>query len=219
MSFKTKSDVTSYVQKILYKYDLNEFLNKIDFNFMLDLLKIGHHDPDSKIGCGISGIYVTQNCFNKRCFYIKRLDDSETDFSFVKCIHPKNKMTDFMLACRDAVREDIIDFRRNYYKNNADSNGYITCPFTKEKVAESDCHVDHIPPTTFKSIVVRWIKDNSLNYESCEISGYDDGEMSKKFKDVSVKTSFRNFHKDLMNLRITSQYGNLSGSKLENKAK
>ncbi len=215
IGFNTKEEVTKYVQEILYRYDDYQFLNKTDFNFIHDLLENGHHNPIKKIGCGISGFFVKKNMYNKRGFFIKRLDGSETDFSFVKCIHPKSSLQDLKSACRSAIREDIVKFREDFFSKNKDLNGFVTCPFTHEKVSVDNCHVDHIPPDTFNKIFSDWLSSQNIEPKSIELTGYDDGDMTKEFVDKDIEKSFVSFHKERMNLRITSPLGNLSGSKLE----
>ena len=96
--FERKADVVKFVQSILYKYDEGNFLEKNDFDFIYDLLNEGHHDPDRKIGCGVAGIFVNSNDYKNRGFFIKRLDGSETDFSYVKCIYKKSPLHDIKSA-------------------------------------------------------------------------------------------------------------------------
>lgn len=217
IGFKTKDEVVKHVQSILYKYGEGDFLGKKDFDFIYDLLNEGHHDPDKKIGCGIAGFFVNSNDYNKRGFFIKRLDGSETDFSYVKCIYKKNDFQDIKSACRMAIREDIIKFKQNFFTDNQDNIGFVVCPFTKEKISIDNCHVDHIPPNTFNKIFLDWIKSENIEPKSVNLEGYGDGEMTKKFIDKTVEKSFIEFHRERMNLRVTSPLGNLSGSKLENR--
>jgi hypothetical protein len=217
IGFNTKNDVVKFIQSILYKYNEGEFLDKIDFNFVYDLLSEGHHNPDRKIGSGVAGIFVGTNNYNRRGFFIKRLDGSITDFSYRKCIYKKGPLHDIKSACRTAIREDIIRFRENFFKENADADGFIICPFTHQKVSIDNCHIDHIPPNTFNKIFSDWIRTKNIDPKKVKLLGYGDGDMTKKFIDEKLKNSFIKFHRERMNLRVTSPLGNLSGSKLENR--
>jgi hypothetical protein len=213
--FNTKKEVKEFTQSILHKYNDGDFLEKNDYDFIYDLLVKGHCDPDKKIGCGIAGICIKNTKYNNRCFNIYRLDGTCTDFSFVKCITPKNQIQDLQAACRTSVIEDINKFREDYFKQNQDSNGFVVCPFTKQKVNIHNCHVDHIPPNTFIRIFLDWMGSNKISPEEIEIKGYEDGETDKEIVNEDIKNSFIKFHRSKMDLRITSQRGNLSGSKLE----
>ncbi len=215
--FKTKSKIVEFVQSILYKYNQGEFLDKADFEFVYCLICEGHHDPDKKIGCGVAGIFVNTNDYNKRGFFLKRLDGTETDFSYVKCIYKKSKLHDLKSACRTSIREDIVTFREDFFCKNQDANGFVTCPFTHEKLTTDNYHVDHVPPNTFNKIFSDWLSTYNIKPRTIELTGYDDGEITKKFVDKEIEKSFIDFHKKHMDLRITSRLGNLSGSKLENR--
>jgi hypothetical protein len=54
---------------------------------MLDLLS-RHPYCEEKIGAGIQSIWSQPNEYweNNRCFYLTRVDGTEIDFSFVKCL-------------------------------------------------------------------------------------------------------------------------------------
>ncbi|KAJ1438935.1 hypothetical protein SESBI_02709 [Sesbania bispinosa] len=54
---------------------------------LLELLKNGHPEPDSKIGGGIQAFQVRMHpMWKSRCFFLIREDESVDDFSFRKCV-------------------------------------------------------------------------------------------------------------------------------------
>lgn len=54
---------------------------------LLELLKNGHAEPDTKIGGGISAFQVRKHpTWKSRCFFLIREDESVDDFSFRKCV-------------------------------------------------------------------------------------------------------------------------------------
>lgn len=54
---------------------------------IMDLLKKGHVDPESKIGGGIKAFQVRSHpLFKSKCLFIVREDGSTDDFSFRKCV-------------------------------------------------------------------------------------------------------------------------------------
>lgn len=216
-NFERKEDLVREVQSILYGHEMGEFLGGPDFDFIYSLLVERHSDPDRKIGCGVAGIFVDQNDYGGRGFFVERSDGSRTDFSYRKCIFSKGPLCDIRVACRTAVRPDIVSFRERYFRENAGPDGRVECSLTQEKVSASECHVDHAPPDTFNKIFLNWIKEFGIDPEKIEISGYDDGEMGKKFRDPTLAESFRKFHGAHARLRVTSASGNLSASRIENR--
>ena len=54
---------------------------------LLELLKMGHPEPDKKIGAGIRSFQVQNHLvWKSKCFFLIRGDDSRDDFSFRKCV-------------------------------------------------------------------------------------------------------------------------------------
>lgn len=54
---------------------------------LLELLKKGHADPDTKIGAGIQAFQVRYHpMWKSRCFFLVRVDGTSDDFSFRKCV-------------------------------------------------------------------------------------------------------------------------------------
>lgn len=54
---------------------------------LLELLKKGHHDPDTKIGKGVEAFEVRfHQVYKSKCFFVRRVDGSVDDFSFRKCV-------------------------------------------------------------------------------------------------------------------------------------
>ncbi|HII53671.1 TPA: DCL family protein, partial [Candidatus Micrarchaeota archaeon] len=49
ISFKTKQELKNRIREILYWYDIGETLNKVDFEFMLELVRKYHPRPSNQI--------------------------------------------------------------------------------------------------------------------------------------------------------------------------
>eukprot|EP00238_Polyblepharides_amylifera_P005442 CAMPEP_0196580060 /NCGR_PEP_ID=MMETSP1081-20130531/26724_1 /TAXON_ID=36882 /ORGANISM="Pyramimonas amylifera, Strain CCMP720" /LENGTH=169 /DNA_ID=CAMNT_0041899829 /DNA_START=81 /DNA_END=586 /DNA_ORIENTATION=- len=85
-SFESSEDLHLYFANILKKATLNQKFNEYEFRTTLELIKQGHHDPDSKIGAGVKHIKVQENpMFGNRSFYVVRNDGTSDDFSYRKC--------------------------------------------------------------------------------------------------------------------------------------
>jgi hypothetical protein len=200
IQFNNKKEITTHIQNILRRYETGENLQYNDQKFMYDLLQ-RHNEVDKKIGVGIDYIRKVKNDWGKHAFEIVRIDGSETDFSFMKCITQKGEFQDHRAACRTTIRNDIQKFRYETY-----SLGEVICPITGENVPIENSHVDHKPPNTFDYIFRQWVTNNI----NAKIGGYDDGEQHKYFIDSEVGENFRELHNQLAELRVTSARGNLS---------
>lgn len=207
----SKKQLTEQCRKILYRYEIGQMLDNEDSNFMTEVFK-RHHNAKKKIGCGIQNIRIIDQPPH-RAFEIIRVDESSTDISYVKCINMKKERYDFKEACRNAVKEDINEFKKSEFEKKQDEHKRMTCPETGEKISYENSHVDHEAPNTFEKIVNDWIEMEKIEPNNIKIKGYDDGEIGKEFEDEKVRQSFRLFHQKQAKLRITSPKGNLSLSR------
>lgn len=98
------------------------------------------------------------------CFWLERVDRSTTDFSYGSCITGKGKtlFQEFMEACREAVRDDLIETKYTYFRENSDGDGKVVCAISGEKITDKESHLDHVKPLTFQVIVVTFIKSNKI---------------------------------------------------------
>lgn len=54
---------------------------------LLELLKKGHHEPETKIKSGVRAFQIRKHPeYKSRCFFILREDGTVDDFSFRKCV-------------------------------------------------------------------------------------------------------------------------------------
>ena len=197
--FRSQKELENYIKNILHKYNLNEFLDEYDFEFMMDLL-VRHPKADEKIGCGIDGIRVVPEWGNRR-FDILRLDDSSIDFSPKKCLTPETQLTKFKRACRNAIQEQVRAFKNQFFAQGEK----FECPINREVITYDNAHVDHEYPNTFDQIVHNFIKEKNIDVDSVAI----EGEIAKKFKDKKLEEEFAEYHKANAKLRVISKSANL----------
>lgn len=213
-SFGTLDEIRRKVRSIRDKYKDGIFIDDGDLKFMRDLLN-RHERSHQKIGCGIAAMYVKKNTVfkNNRGFYLVRMDGTETDFSYEMCLRNKSesRLQKFKSACREAVTDTIINFKRGCF---ADSK-IKTCPITGESITPDNSHVDHEPPMTFDEIVRRFIDDNQIDIERVELSGIgEDGSIRNRIKNEILRDMFIAYHNQRALLRIVSPQANLSIIKL-----
>lgn len=82
----TKTEAAKTLSLILNSYDISDTLLGEHHMIVLDILQ---HHPRAidKIGAGVENFFVRESpVWRGRCFGIKRIDGSEDDFSFKKCL-------------------------------------------------------------------------------------------------------------------------------------
>lgn|SRR6185312_7984568 len=83
--FPRQSDALGFFKEMLGRYNIGETVSPDDVKD-LDALLSRHRDVVGKIGCGISHYKVQSDGYGGRCFWIVRVDHSEVDFSYRRCI-------------------------------------------------------------------------------------------------------------------------------------
>lgn len=83
--FSKKSDVEVRVRTLIKTYQLMSFVEGTDKELCLNLFK--HHPRYSeKHGAGITSIQVRVDEYGKRNFHLYRVDGSDDDISWPKCL-------------------------------------------------------------------------------------------------------------------------------------
>lgn len=162
--YKTKISKKRKCQELLKK----GYLEKEDKEFLNELLK-EHPNYEIKKGCGILDFFIKETYWKQKGFYLKRLDGSETDFSYNQCLLPRTKLQKIKMACRTAISLDMI---------GSVSRGNIA---------------HHKTP--FIDIFNLWIKDKDLDKLETEES--KDNSVMISFKDKKIAEDFRNFHNSI----------------------
>ncbi|GIL15364.1 MAG: hypothetical protein BroJett039_05370 [Chloroflexota bacterium] len=205
--FKTKKDVEKRASSILNSYELGQDLNSDDLEFVLALLEY-HPDSMKKKGVGVQSIKVIPHEeFGRKnqSFAVVRIDGSETDFSYGKCIRPPKPLQVFKHACRRAVEVQIVAFKKNQFKQYVNSQGLIRCSISNELVDYENCDVDHQAPKTFDWLVETFVREYSISVEAVEIGGFEDGEVTRIFIDQDLASRWKEFHAKNAMLRIVSK--------------
>jgi len=90
MDFGSRDEVITYARGLIAEGDAaaDGAINADGQAFVTDLLKL-HDKADEKMGAGIKCIKVGRNPDHPdtSCFVVKRKDDTEVDFSYLKCLN------------------------------------------------------------------------------------------------------------------------------------
>jgi hypothetical protein len=180
----------------IYDEDATAFLREI----------VGMH-PESaaKIGAGIARFEIRPSEVNpsQRTFWIIRVDGTETDFSYLKCITHPTPIQDFKAACRSAVVREIIDFKNRTFDPGHD----VVCRVTGELLSPDTSHIDHAPPWTFDAIAEAFAEGRDL---VASVRPTMDGECRTVFSGPAIEAEFIAFHNERADLRAVSIRANLS---------
>lgn len=196
-TYRTKKAVEERCRDILYGRV------PIDHAFLLDLLG-RHTNAKQKIGCGVLRFEVRREVrFETSCFWLVRVDGSETDWSFKQCITAKSRRTKVLAAMRGAVVDQVISFRKGVF---AAANGKPVCAVTGQALDLRNCHVDH-HPLSFLTLAEDWVQHD---WDGIVIEENVDRSVIAKMLDPKQISSWQSYHQKWAELRLVTQAVNLS---------
>lgn len=214
--FKTKKAIKEHIRSIVTKYSDNSILDDDDFDLMMDLLKL-HPNSKQKIGMGVWIIKrIISREYKTPGFELVRFDGTSTDFSWRQCLEPSNHKADVKKACREVIKQQIMEFRNGFMSNGI---RVFVCPITKIETPVSELHVDHKPPFTFATIFDDWVLANEIDINKIKLKGYGDNNETLEFADSGIADNFAQFHLTFAELRMVSAEGNYQAEREYRKTK
>ena len=210
LRFETKSTAKECVRNLVARYPDGATVSPDDIAFLKDLLEL-HPRVDEKVGSGVHSFTVDINPEypTTRTIFIKRIDGSKTDFSWVKCIDGETADQLQMQALRVAVMDQTIAFKQSEFVPGRK----VTCPETGEELSWNYCHVDHCAPNTFDKLVSDWLAAEGLTIEQVAISPSRDSSFHRNMTNEAQRSSWWYFHSAGKRLRLLSPFANLSIAK------
>lgn len=214
-SFSTKNKITTRCREILNATPDGNFVSEDILSFLMELFQ--HHDewPQKSAG-GILGISTQTTSHGTRCFVLLRKNGDTIDISFPHAIRliSSNRsnnlipqaLRDFRNAARNGVETQIWEFRDCHLTNA------LACPITGEKLNRDNCAVDHMPPTTFDSLLFNFCQINQINPLSVTV-GSKNGTIAV-FEDAELLAAWQDHHRSKASLRLVSRVGNLQLPKM-----
>lgn len=204
----TKTELTKLCRYILYH--TNRFVNKRSEHILVSLVLCNHPEWERKRGCGIDHLEVRNDNYGGKCFWIIRLDGTETDISFTTSIRYSNgvdykyKLDTISRACRNAILPEILNLRNNIKLP-------FICPITGETIYDKHfIHIDHYD-MCFQDLFNLWMKGKDINkLYMCTRSSSTDGDTKTWFDDKDINDDFIKFHNLHTHLRVVSKIANLS---------
>jgi hypothetical protein len=180
----SKAELKRRASAILNSHKRWDRLTDDENAFMSELLAM-HPNAVEKAGPGVQNIFIGRDAYGRNCFWIKRVDGTETDFSYLRCIDGDDSLySKFSKACRMAIVDQVLD------------------------VAQPGEHVHH-DAKQFAEIVNEFIKEYEIDLSTIAyIDG--DGMTTKIFWDRGLAVNSRSTTGNTLNLyqcqsRITKQ--------------
>ena len=194
--FKTQKEQLNYFKNIL---NSSEMIKPLDRRYKDDLLTLlkRHTEAEDKIGCGVSYFYVGKAAYGTKCFFVKRVDGTTTDFSYITATKAKSKTVNqsFIDACRLISTEQTRKF-----KMDAFNSGPVFCEITNKPLTLETCHVDHEYPNTFENIVRAFM--SQIDWSEEDISKPNDNQFLTTIVNEELAKKFRWYHEKCANLRL-----------------
>jgi hypothetical protein len=202
--FARLKDAQDAVKEVLYSVPIGMELAGSQYDFIVDVVAC-HPEANGKIGPGIASISVRVSPYNQRGFWITRVDGTEVDISYLKCVNgaPSQRQA-VHAAFRVAVRPQINAFRTAYFSSEPEPR----CALTDERLTMGpEAHVDHENPT-FVELADKFIElDGSV--DDIELMPCPDG-IGRQLHDPELEARWSNFHERNASLRVVSKTANLT---------
>lgn len=208
--------VKEKLQKLLYSGEGTKFIkgdNEYDLLYKTLLL---HPKHDVKIGEGVDYFFIQKSKWkhNQFNFMIKRLDGSDVDFSFYKCVHNMPNIS-WNKIFREVIKPQINEFRNEAFKVLGVTDKFI-CSHTNLKYKKIYAHVDHVYPLTFDSIFSEFIMSRNINVNKLELTEDLGTSEIQMIVNQDIRDDFYKFHENRAVLRLVVSTANLQGKNTKN---
>jgi len=205
--FVSKDAIRKRVKAILDATSVgNTVSSDKDFLLIYALLE-WHSRAAVKIGAGVSSFVVQMGLYGRgRSFVIRRVDGTETDFSYIKCLY-RAPHQNLKRALRNAVDAQVREVRNETFNGG---NTFV-CSVTGKATSVHDAHVDHEPPMTFVRLMSDFFAAERIDdLDAVKIGGGRDGELEKWLEDRDLEKRWIAFHRKHARLRVVSSHANCS---------
>jgi hypothetical protein len=195
----TKKYQKDQCKEILNKYALNHTIIE-EREFLVNVFK-NHPNWLEKRGKGGRRIFIGQDNYKHRCFFIERIDNTVVDISYLTAIAGNNKsdLERIKIACRTAILPEILDFR-----NKNVIFGVTKCAISGEILTKENINIDHYE-LKFSEMFDLWIK----KYIPKElVKNIQVQDQTSSFTNDIILNDFISFHNINCKLRAVTKHVN-----------
>lgn len=118
----------------------------------------------------------------------------------------ETSLADFAVAGRNAIGNQIRDFKQQHFEEDTFSDTVMKCPVSEKLLTPADAHVHHQYPLQFHDIVTNYIAELELDISTIRLRG-------SEFARMSDRKSFADYHKRVARLLVVHKKANLSDLK------
>lgn len=159
----------------------------------LSALLATHPEAAEKVGTGIASFSVRMTSHGTKCFCLRRIDGTETDFSYIACFNPPSIKAQACGALRHAVAGDIVEARNAYF--DFYKLTHVHCAETADVIRRSEADLDHRHPMTFNHLVACFMVGRGQDYAALLAPNRDNQERCE-LASAEVAEAFREFHRE-----------------------
>lgn len=211
ISFSTKKAAIAYFQDLLARHDVGDELAEDSLDYR-DVRALLTHHPEcgQKVGCGIRSFIVRLDSNRNKMFWLRRLDGTETDFSFYSCVNGQGPSLrqEFAEAARMSVSPEIKAHKEQYFRERSNCDGMAPCEETGRLMTIAEAHVDH-HPTTFDQIVEQFLDRHGIAPSREILSSPADNQTATTFVCPETERQFIEFHRQFAQLLVVHRSVNL----------
>lgn len=208
-----KTKIANLLRGIVARHADNVFLSGLEAE-LVGIVFECHPEYRQKAGCGVAGFIIeTDSRWGKtRHFSVVRTDGTKEDFSWKICLDGKlpSVRSDALFAMREAIADQTMHFKVQAFGGQSRA----PCALTGQLVPMDGCHIDHVSPRTFESLVLVWLHRHDLELEDVELRDSADG-YSKQMANPGQISSWTEFHRRNAQLRILSPHAHLTLTKTQ----
>lgn len=220
-SWPTQTAALDHFKAMLHRYGNGAVVeDRTDHEDLLGLIQRFDEaitDGPPKIGAGVEcfmrrlnvreGVYATPG------FWVRRIDGSETDFSYIHAVkgQPKGRAKEFYDACRAAVQADLQAAKERHFWLHGDDDGKVPCDLTEKHITIAEAHIDHAYPT-FNQLVITYRAAKGWGRDIPEglLTRPADAQTHTLFEEPAEAENFRRYHHQVAVLRVIDRGANLS---------
>lgn len=194
--FKTKKDLLARLREMLHAAPLGVELDLPQHEFLMEMLA-RHPEAKKKIGPGVKAFRVTTSEFKNRCFEVIRVDGTETDFSYLKCVTEKTAWSEFTHALRESVKQQIWEAKERVFLWDE----VIT--LSGEQVTREQTRVEYLSPDTFEWLSEEFSLTEKLDRNNLPLGPSPAG--GKVLVDPALEARWQAFHEKRAKFEVLSE--------------
>jgi hypothetical protein len=196
LSFARKGDAAEHFRTILYRRDPGVALSEPDATHVYWLLE-RHPEAVAKIGAGVKEFSTRKAMYNTRCFEVRRIDGTATDFSVKPCLDGKapSILAETLRALRTEVVEEIKQMKWQFFRASTHPDGKVACALTGQLLSLEEAMIDHAPPETFKALAERFLDDNRIVLSEALLTPAKDNQYTPHLADRDLAEKWREFYR------------------------